>query len=261
MLLGDRDPGPAELADLGPERVVVGLSASASSRTFSGLKRLARNSRAVALISRCSSLKSKSIALLATEPRAGRAPARRRCSSSRRWCRPRSSWRASAGTGRPTASPRASASAPPTSTASSVSAWLSRRPLPLGDRALGPGDADLHRRGQRPHARRAAAPSIPIFSSAIRSRISGSSARPRSLASSISSSRSSARPSAADGAEAGALVHQRRDRDHPAVALAADDVLVGDVGVLDEELVELGLAGDLAQRPDLDLVLLHVQRK
>ena len=58
-----------------------------------------------------------------------------------------------------------------------------------------------------------------------------------------------------------ALVHQRRDRDRPAVVLAADDVLVGDPRLLDEQLVELRLAGDLAQRPDLDAVLLHVHQE
>ena len=61
--------------------------------------------------------------------------------------------------------------------------------------------------------------------------------------------------------QAGALVHERRQRDLPAVADAADDVLVGDPRLLDEELVELGAAGDLAQRPDLDLVLLHVHEE
>ena len=40
------------------------LSASASSRTFSGLKRAARNSLAVRLISCCSSVKSKCILYL-----------------------------------------------------------------------------------------------------------------------------------------------------------------------------------------------------
>src|SRR3954453_9497299 len=43
----------------------LGSSPSASSRTFSALKRSARKERAVDLISRCSSLKSKSIWLLA----------------------------------------------------------------------------------------------------------------------------------------------------------------------------------------------------
>ncbi len=62
-------------------------------------------------------------------------------------------------------------------------------------------------------------------------------------------------------AEPGALVHQRRQRHLPAVADAADDVRVGDPGLLDEELVELRLAGDLAQRADLDGVLLHVHQE
>ena len=58
-----------------------------------------------------------------------------------------------------------------------------------------------------------------------------------------------------------ALVHERRDRDRPAVVLAPDDVLVRDPRLLDEQLVELGLAGDLAQRADLDPVLLHVHQE
>ena len=99
-----------------------------------------------------------------------------------------------------------------------------------------------------------------MLSWATRWRMIGSSATPRSLARSISSS------SVSDGdrgreAEAGPLVHERRDGHHPAVAHAADHVLVGHLGVLDEELVELGLAGDLAQRADLDRVLLHVHQE
>ena len=56
-------------------------------------------------------------------------------------------------------------------------------------------------------------------------------------------------------------MHQRRDRDRPAVALSPDDVLVGDPRVLDEQLVELRLAGDLAQRAHLHGVLLHVHEE
>ena len=59
----------------------------------------------------------------------------------------------------------------------------------------------------------------------------------------------------------GALVHQRGDGHVPAVARLTDDVLVGDVGVLHEDLVELGLAGDLAQRADLHALLLHVHEE
>ena len=61
--------------------------------------------------------------------------------------------------------------------------------------------------------------------------------------------------------QAGALVHQGRDRDPPAVVDPADDVLDRDPRLFDEELVELGLAGDLDQRPDLDAVLLHVHQE
>jgi hypothetical protein len=56
-------------------------------------------------------------------------------------------------------------------------------------------------------------------------------------------------------------VHERGDRDPPAVVDAPDDVLDRDPRLFDEELVELGLAGDLDQRPDLDAVLLHVHQE
>ena len=56
-------------------------------------------------------------------------------------------------------------------------------------------------------------------------------------------------------------MHQRRDRNRPAVAFAADDVRVRDPGLLDEQLVELRLAGDLHERPYPDLLLLHVHQE
>ena len=62
-------------------------------------------------------------------------------------------------------------------------------------------------------------------------------------------------PPAADG---GALVHQRGHRHPPAVAHVADAVGVGDADVGQVDLVELRLAGDLAQRPDLDARRVHV---
>src|SRR5918996_3688244 len=65
-------------------------------------------------------------------------------------------------------------------------------------------------------------------------------------------------PGGRRGAEPGALVHQRGDRDGPAVANAADHVLVRDPSLLHEELVELRLLGDLVERADLHRVLLHV---
>ena len=61
--------------------------------------------------------------------------------------------------------------------------------------------------------------------------------------------------------EAGALVHQRRDRHLPAVADAADDVGIRDPRLLDEELVELTLTCDLDEGTDLDRLLLHVHEK
>ncbi len=68
-----------------------------------------------------------------------------------------------------------------------------------------------------------------------------------------------ARPSsAAAGAERAALVHQRRHRHPPAVADRAEPVRVGDAGVGHVDLVELRLAGHLAQRPGLDTGSVHV---
>ena len=61
--------------------------------------------------------------------------------------------------------------------------------------------------------------------------------------------------------EPGALVHQRRQRHRPAVADAADDVLVGDPRLVHEDLVELALAGDLDQRLGFDALLLHVHQE
>ena len=62
-------------------------------------------------------------------------------------------------------------------------------------------------------------------------------------------------PHAADG---DALVHQRGLGDPPALADLAEAVGVGDADVGEEDLVELGLAGDLAQRPHLDAGVGHV---
>ena len=49
-----------------------------------------------------------------------------------------------------------------------------------------------------------------------------------------------------------ALVGERRVGDAPALVLRADELVVGDEHVGEEHLVELGLVGDLAQRPHLD---------
>ena len=49
-----------------------------------------------------------------------------------------------------------------------------------------------------------------------------------------------------------ALVGERRVRDPPALVLGADEVLDRHLDVVEEDLVELALAGDLAQRADLD---------
>ena len=60
-------------------------------------------------------------------------------------------------------------------------------------------------------------------------------------------------------AESGSLEHQGRDCNLPAATDLADDVLVGDLGLLEKDLVEFGLAGDLPKRPNVDVRLLHVE--
>ena len=67
-------------------------------------------------------------------------------------------------------------------------------------------------------------------------------------------------PDAADAVDAArarardhlALAGERRARDAPAVAGRADPVRVGDAHVVEEHLVEVDLAADVAQRPHLD---------
>ena len=59
-------------------------------------------------------------------------------------------------------------------------------------------------------------------------------------------------------AERAALVQQRRHRHHPALALLAEQVRGRHLDVGEEDLVELGLAGDLPQRPHLDPGRVHV---
>jgi len=65
---------------------------------------------------------------------------------------------------------------------------------------------------------------------------------------------------AGDGvaADGDPLVHQRGGGHPPALADLAEPVLVGDAHVGEEHLVELGLAGDLPQRPHLDAGRGHV---
>ena len=58
-----------------------------------------------------------------------------------------------------------------------------------------------------------------------------------------------------------ALVHQRGHGHPPAVAHATDAVGVGHADVGEVDLVELGLAGHLAQRTDLDARRVHVERE
>ncbi len=69
------------------------------------------------------------------------------------------------------------------------------------------------------------------------------------------------RAAAGAGTDRVALVHQGGERRPPALALGADAVGVGHSDVGHVDLVELGLAGDLAQRPHLDALALHVERE
>ena len=65
----------------------------------------------------------------------------------------------------------------------------------------------------------------------------------------------------AAGADARALEEERRLRDRPAVALAADEVGVVAHGVVEEHLVEDRVAGHLAQRADRDAGLVERERE
>src|SRR5207253_337876 len=56
-----------------------------------------------------------------------------------------------------------------------------------------------------------------------------------------------------------ALEHQRSQRDVPAIAGAADDIVVGDECAIEEDLVELRVTRDLAQRTHRHAGLAHVQ--
>ena len=58
-----------------------------------------------------------------------------------------------------------------------------------------------------------------------------------------------------------ALVGERRVRDAPALVLRTDEVLDRDLDVVEEDLVELALTGDLAQRTDLDALRRHRDRE
>ena len=66
---------------------------------------------------------------------------------------------------------------------------------------------------------------------------------------------------ATTGADAGPLEVERGLGDHPPVALAADEIGVGDDGVVEEDLVEDVVAGHLPQRPDLDARLVQLERE
>ena len=58
--------------------------------------------------------------------------------------------------------------------------------------------------------------------------------------------------------EAAALVRERALRDPPAVVQLADQVLARHLDVGEEHLGEVGRAGEVAERPDLDAGRVHV---
>ena len=90
-------------------------------------------------------------------------------------------------------------------------------------------------------------------------RTSGSLVRPNALAISIARvQQAGAAAAAAAGADRRPLVHQRREGDVPAVVDVAEAVRVGHPDVGEEDLVEAGPAGHLAQRADLDARRPHV---
>ena len=125
----------------------------------------------------------------------------------------------------------------------------------LGDRALGPGThtgdgargaAVVHRgdrfdvRGVPPHPRCAA-------HQPLRVRVERGDQRGRGEG-----------HAAVAATDADAFVAERGARDRPPVVDGTDDVVVGHEHVGEEHFVEVGAAGDLAQRPHLDTLRVHV---
>ena len=188
-------------------------------------------------------------------------------------CRPRWSCPWPAGTGRPGCARRSSPpsglrmvqssyrspSAPASSTSNSEISWFSRANTSLAAEPSGPG---------RPAAScwRSLVPAILATSASAHSRsmpvVQAGRAQlrlvppgPRDRGDHAALARHRV------AADRDPLVHQRRHRHGPALADVADPVGVRDPGVGDEHLVELGVAGDLPQRPDLDAGLLHVERE
>ena len=86
----------------------------------------------------------------------------------------------------------------------------------------------------------------------------GSSDRPRLRAISMKRCELIVPSAAAAPADRRALVHERRERDGPALVDVAEPVVVGNAHVGEEHLVERRAAGHLAQRAHLDAGCLHV---
>src|SRR5580693_10444648 len=58
-----------------------------------------------------------------------------------------------------------------------------------------------------------------------------------------------------------ALVHERADRNIPAVIHFAEDIFSRHADIAEEQLVEFGFAGHLAERTNFDAWRFHVHKK
>ena len=129
------------------------------------------------------------------------------------------------------------------------------RPLLLEDRTLRARDAGLHQRRERPVGRVAQRLQLDPL---LRDRVALQ-RRGAAVAGQLDQLPDHHLERSREGeAERAALVQQRRHRDLPAAADLADHVLDGHLDAGEEDLVELRLAGDLAERPHLDAGSLHV---
>src|SRR4051794_351898 len=240
---------------ISPQMLSSYSPASASSRSFSALKRALRNSRAVDLIACWSSVKSKFMSRLAQPGQAEHALGDDVLEDLGRAALDRVRAGAQEAVGPLVVHDRRVG-------AHDLHRQLGERlvgvgPPPLDERALGAGDAGLHLLGQAARGGQPQALGLDVELGDLLADdgVLVHAALARQLHQLAEGDLELDRRAEA---EPRALVHQRGDGDHPAVALAADDVLVRDPSLLDEELVELRLAGYLAQRPDLHRLLLHI---
>src|SRR5579875_2775427 len=134
------------------------------------------------------------------------------------------------------------------------------RPHPLGERSLGPRLAVALDGGQSPVGGQPQHLDLQVqLAQTVGDQRVGQAASPLGLGQQLVEQLAKAHLQ--EECQPGPLVHQRGQRHLPAVADAAQHVLVPHPRPLDEQLVELRLAGDLAQRADLHPLLLHVEQK